>query len=536
MGKTNKRYLAHFVIETQSGLKIATGSEGKLVDQTIAKDSNGLPYIPGTSLTGVMRHLLESESVPTNTIFGNGDLNEGVGSRIIISDANLCNPIGQGVLEGIQNIDFSNEYFSRFNNLPQRDHVRINSKGAADTINNGKFDEEIVPKGVRFAFEIELIGSDKDIDFWNILVNLIASPQFRIGGSTRNGLGVVKTISCNSKIIDLEKELETYLNITSELDKDVSSWDLVNIQNIATQNYKNYSIQIEPESMFMFGGGFGDFDADKTPKIEQYFSWVSGLPLLQEAYLIPATSIKGALSHRVAFHYNRLTNVNLSNNELELNSYVVKDELDQDLLLKEVEDFTLEIENVLTNELEATQELKIRLEVMQRELLRKSKLLTSYDKEISELQSWTIYKEQLDLTILKMEGVGINTGELNKAVQELFGYSKDNEVPGKRGAVLISDIYLDKHEYDVSEKVVQHVKIDRFTGAAINGALFNEKVLTSHGFELNVLVEEKVLQDEVIKNAFEAALDDLVSGQLQLGGNTTKGHGAFVGNYKIMNQ
>ena len=35
-----------------------------------------------------------------------------------------------------------------------------------------------------------------------------------------------------------------------------------------------------------------------------------------------------------------------------------------------------------------------------------------------------------------------------------------------------------------------------------------------------------------IKDAFESTLSDLVSGNLQLGGNTTKGHGAFTGNFQ----
>jgi hypothetical protein len=47
-------------------------------------------------------------------------------------------------------------------------------------------------------------------------------------------------------------------------------------------------------------------------------------------------------------------------------------------------------------------------------------------------------------------------------------------------------------------------------------------------------VEEAALKDARIKEAFETALNDLISGRLQLGGRTTKGHGVFNGNFEVV--
>jgi CRISPR/Cas system CSM-associated protein Csm3 (group 7 of RAMP superfamily) len=94
-------------------------------------------------------------------------------------------------------------------------------------------------------------------------------------------------------------------------------------------------------------------------------------------------------------------------------------------------------------------------------------------------------------------------------------------------------VYLKKNTN--VEKVFSHVAIDRSTSGGIDGALYQEKAVTSDAFELDIFVEKSALKEENIKKALKNTLDDLVGGQLQLGGNTTKGHGAFTGSYNSEN-
>jgi len=118
----------------------------------------------------------------------------------------------------------------------------------------------------------------------------------------------------------------------------------------------------------------------------------------------------------------------------------------------------------------------------------------------------------------------------------LFGFSKDSgkKIIGQRGHVIISDVYLPLNPQN--KKVFNHTKIDRFTNGTIDGALFQEKaVFYKDGIQLEIWVNEIAFKsDDKIKKAFEQALDDILTGQLQLGGNSTKGHGLFKGSLKTL--
>ena len=72
-------------------------------------------------------------------------------------------------------------------------------------------------------------------------------------------------------------------------------------------DWVKYQLQLTPEDFFLFGSGFGDEEADMTPVKEDIVQWNDGKPgFVEKCVLIPASSIKGAISHRTAFHYNRL--------------------------------------------------------------------------------------------------------------------------------------------------------------------------------------------------------------------------------------
>jgi len=200
-----------------------------------------------------------------------------------------------------------------------------------------------------------------------------------------------------------------------------------------------YTLKIKPDDFFMFGAGFGDKDADQTPVYEKVVDYEIG-DLTSKQILIPASSIKGALSHRTAFYYNKK-------------------------MLEDGKDHT-------------------------------------------------------------------KTAEDNDAVKAIFGHKKetnkeDGREQGQKGKILISDCFKeDKEEH--STKTFDHVSIDRFTGGAIDGALFQEKTIAQKEvYEIEILLENGVKQE--YKDAFENALKDVCSGMLALGGMTAKGHGVFCG-------
>ena len=222
--------------------------------------------------------------------------------------------------------------------------------------------------------------------------------------------------------------------------------------------------------------------------------------ILEEQILIPASSVKGALRHRLAFHYN-----------VEAGHFIDKNADNSQVLINEK--------------------------------LRSLNNLTLVPEGISSDDAWW------DETIQKIESQQLKTEEKgtrkesendptaqNPAVKALFGYAADQtantDQKGQRGNVLFSDVFLKKE--NAQEKIFDHVRIDRFTGGASDGALFQEKTVdTKAEIILEMWVAAEALKDAAIYNAWHATLDDLCEGRLPLGGKTTKGHGYFSGTSNI---
>ena len=554
--KEDIRYLAHFVVETNTPMAIGSGEKGLTVDRLIARDANGLPYIPGTSMAGVVRHELEDEIMEedVNDIFGfQGYANNGNGSRINFSAAVLVSGDGKHTaLEDLHNIDFKQGYYSFFNRLPERDHVRISHRGTADTLGHGKFDEELVHKGTRFVFEIELEGTSEDEENWEVILSILHNSSFRIGAGTRKGFGGLKIIECKTKVLDLNKSMSDYLSISSSLNKDLTFWEeFTPNQEEYDDKYYHYKISLIPENVYIFGAGIGDEEVDMTPKTERFFDWSNGTPVLsEETIIIPATSIKGALSHRVAFHYNKFVGLTIDKNTTEFN-HIDEDELvdslaDINSLESEIFQLVNEIESFKSIDLqhnETLQELKENLEAKKMAINKFAKELKELDvnNSIESSSKWNNYQQDLEDQEKQFSELESNVSELNEGVKQLFGYAKNTKKKrpeksdGLRGRVIISDVYLDEKSKKVSKKVFDHVAIDRFTGGGIDGALYQEKAISSDGFVMDIYVEKQAFDNKFIKVSLEEALNDLINGNIQLGGNTGKGHGVFIGSYELLN-
>ena len=125
------------------------------------------------------------------------------------------------------------------------------------------------------------------------------------------------------------------------------------------------------------------------------------------------------------------------------------------------------------------------------------------------------------------------TGSDNHAVATLFGSIDGTKAT--RGNVIISDEFASE---TFEDKIFDHVAIDRFTGGAIDGALFNEKATNAKGypFSITILVDNNALQEDAIKIAFENALRDICKGILPLGGAVNKGYGMFHGTLTCNNK
>lgn len=446
------RFLAHIILEAETPIVIGSGRKTMLTDSEILKDYNGLPYIPGTSIAGVIRHALPVDL--GNKFFGIKDDKNNKGSEIVFSEAKLLNGSGLVIDRLCDTVD---NFSKRFKNLPKRNHVRISHRGVAE--DHGKFDEEVIYKGCRFCFEIEMVARSSEKEYasntFDQVLTEIQKDTFRIGGGTRVGFGKMHPVSIKKRSFDLKKkeELSSYLATNSSLEKDYSGWEDFKNNSIKDQNWIKYSLTLKPMDFFSFGSGKGDNDVDTVPVKESYVKWdgYNGF-FVENALLIPASSLKGALAHRVAYYYN----------------------------------------------------LKHRIYAMQ--------------IPVEEFENYT--------------------GSNNPAVRMLFGCQKEGEgeTVQKRGIAIFNDIFADYP----GDKILNHVAIDRFTGGAMDGALYSEKVVDGKGeltFHTEVLIEklpaidnndidaQTIYKDAI--EAFEKALGDIDKGLLPLGGGNGRGHGIF---------
>ena len=276
-------FIAHITIEAKTPLKVGSNASDVLQDSPIQKDFNGLPMILGTSITGVLRRAFKGK---VKEVFG-----EENGSKIIISNALILDEEGR-VYEKLL-LDKSN-FLNFFNSLPIRNHTAMNDKGVVKE--HSKFDEEVLYAGSRFKFSIALQDDEKS---FKEILDLLSANSFRLGGGSTKGLGKVKVLEIQTqKFID--DNYEEYVNSLNFKLKDTYASKAGN-----NQEYTKYLLKIRPDDFFIFGSGFGDEDADNTAVYEQHIDY-GKKRLSEKKILVPASSIKGAISHRVAFHYNKL--------------------------------------------------------------------------------------------------------------------------------------------------------------------------------------------------------------------------------------
>jgi CRISPR/Cas system CMR subunit Cmr4 (Cas7 group RAMP superfamily) len=302
-----KRYIANIAIETLAPLKVGSSDIDMLQDSPVQKDFNNMPMILGTSIAGVLRK--EFDVNFANDIFGdeNSLKKDYKASRIIISNALLCDE-NMKVTETLE-LNKS-EFLKHFDNLPIREHVKITHKGVADTENTSKFDEEVVFKGSRFRFRIELIADENDKQIFRDVLKAINSKTFRLGGGTTKGFGDVKVLKEFSTYDVFDLNSEAYRGKSSSLN---TTYDKeLPLDAKEDIGYEIYTLKIKPDDFFMFGSGFGEDDIKMTPVYEKVIDY-ENKKLGDKEMLIPASSIKGALSHRTAFHYNKKNNLYVGN-------------------------------------------------------------------------------------------------------------------------------------------------------------------------------------------------------------------------------
>lgn len=313
-------FLTRLVIETTSPMAINTGNRESGFDTQLARDANGLPFIPATSIAGVWSHL-------GRDTFGRELIKKWFGSTeqsasLTISNATIHDSNNKPVTpltpkttlmaDPILNLLLQNRPL-------HRERVALNDRGVAK--DTAKFDQLLLPKGVRFS--ITLRWSDKErqdnLKFtqpeWFELLSLWQDPRFAFGASTRNGLGQIKVTACENHDIDLSQgpksghtlqQLLSSQPIENQLPEQTKSNSIL-LAHLPLQAIDNWRCGTGTQLLQKNAAESDEDNINIISYSEPAIQWPKNdhAKISQPQAVLCGSSIKGILAHRIAYHLRK---------------------------------------------------------------------------------------------------------------------------------------------------------------------------------------------------------------------------------------
>lgn len=312
--------LARVTLEFDTPVRVGSGGWDPLVDAFFATDANGLPALPGTSIAGVLRHA--SAGVWANrtveALFGLQNGEDGAASLLEVSWGQVHDQHDRPVPFRGADHDAVLSFLAAG---VVRDHVRIGRRGVVDE--RGKFDEKMVPAGARFTFELVLHdGAPMNLA---ALIGLLGSPQVRLGGGSRNGLGRFRILRVDGARFDLRDapSRAAFAHLPRGLHAPVPEGVLQRWKvpaPPASERFQTGVLVLEPLDYWLIGAGDAWREehhrrsgkgteatpAKIVPVEQRRVRWEGGRGVVADAEpAVPATAIKGPLRHRAEFHARR---------------------------------------------------------------------------------------------------------------------------------------------------------------------------------------------------------------------------------------
>lgn len=185
LAKITGKLLVQGCLILQTPLIIGGGDSGDEVDIAVLKDKTGTPYIPATSLTGVLRHYFHQNTDYKKTLdagqlhgFWGADYQQG-------EPANNC-------LSALFLSDLTMGKEAQSFTIKVRDGVKITAAGIAE--DKKKFDYKVLEPGVSFNFKLVVTlrkAYDRQLfeKITAFLIAALASGKISLGAMTTKGFG-----------------------------------------------------------------------------------------------------------------------------------------------------------------------------------------------------------------------------------------------------------------------------------------------------------------------------------------------------------
>ena len=279
-------------LKLESPLRIGSEEFDTWTDQPVLRDVKGRPYIPGTSLCGVLTHYCNEN--------GDNDFSEEAKEWFWGSVREKDNKTNRNQKLFVQSALIISDACLAENGPDQcrvmiRDGVKITSQGIAE--DSGKYDYEVVEPGAIFIFQAEVTlfhkYSEEFIKLVSFIINSLQKSQIVIGALTTKGLGrcrLEEVICWKYDFLDKRdvwnwlagvKENRQKINLTTNVPLKTK----INFKLIASFDIQN---------SLLIKSNFGESDTDAAHIKSNHCN------------IIPGTSWKGALRSRMRRILNTL--------------------------------------------------------------------------------------------------------------------------------------------------------------------------------------------------------------------------------------
>jgi CRISPR/Cas system CMR subunit Cmr4 (Cas7 group RAMP superfamily) len=475
------RTIWRVTVESTSCFTIGTGGGDDLRDSICVTDANGLPALPATSIAGVLRSLIRRRSVELeNEIFGylgrdgGRTSSDGQASRLEVSWGHVHDSKDRVVPMRAPLARRDTDAVLEFLRVGvTRDHVSIGPNGVV--AGRKKFDETLVPVGARFTFELQLRGE-------------ATSPEAEARHAAR------------------EEAILTALRS-----------DGVRFGGRTRMGHGRFRVQALAGRRFVLRAGHPDVKA-----------WLAHPVRVDAPAALPALDCKRT-------HVDHLT------------------VLDVELA---PEDYWLvgggEPHPRFALSRGSEQKTPDTVPLTQKRIQWGKGGATVDDERVEALIPGTSIKGALRhrfVYLARCAGLGASDFPWRELDTALFGTIKGGaastdddgnraateENDGLPGCVFIDDVCLPLEPDDrTGDGALDHVCLDRFSGAPVNGMLFNEapRYKTDKGkqpLRFSIVVDRAPSLPAKALHLLKEALDDLVNGRLALGAGSNRGHGYFRG-------
>ena len=244
-----KKVYYKMILKQTSPLRIGNGIKEQS-DSDLMLDGRGLPFVPGTSIAGIVRHMAEDDNVfPKEvldhlfgTINASGEISDGkamvdhITSTIIFGDAIL--PMG---------LSANDKMISR------RDGIKLDEWGI--TIRKAKYDFQIAEGDNEYISVIEWDGDDKNYkaeieDIIEPILKKLSSEGLKAGARTSRGFGAFE-VGIYKKVFEFPTDIQTWLEF-NPYEADFSNEEKIegvskasdNIIEVVFEMKSNFSVRV----------------------------------------------------------------------------------------------------------------------------------------------------------------------------------------------------------------------------------------------------------------------------------------------------